>query len=82
MITLFLLAIKLYGTDRAVGFEQIMVCLFGGLMVPLALSCLVRLKDMENGQFLVLLPVICAFLTDAGAYLPACSWAATAGSPR
>ena len=37
-------------------------------MVPLALSCLVRLKDMENGQFLVLLPVICAFLTDAGAY--------------
>lgn len=68
VITLFLLAIKLYGTDRAVGFEQIMVCLFGGLMVPLALSCLVRLKDMENGQFLVLLPVICAFLTDAGAY--------------
>ena len=66
--TLFLLAIKLYGTDQAIGTEQIMVCLFGGLVIPLFLSALVELKDMEHGKYLVLLPVICAFLTDAGAY--------------
>ncbi len=29
---------------------------------------LVELKGMEQGRFLVLLPVICAFLTDGGAY--------------
>ena len=68
MVTLFLLAIKLYGTDRAIGAEQIMICLFGGLIIPLFLSALVELKDMEHGKYLVLLPVICAFLTDAGAY--------------
>lgn len=68
LLTLFWLAIRLYGTQKAIGFEQIMVCLFGGLMIPLSLSALVVLKGMEQGRFLVLLPVICAFLTDAGAY--------------
>lgn len=68
LVTLFSLAIKLYGTDRAIQTEQIMVCLFGGLIIPLFLSALVELKDMEHGKYLVLLPVICAFLTDAGAY--------------
>ncbi|MGI5963151.1 MAG: phosphatidate cytidylyltransferase [Lawsonibacter sp.] len=66
--TLFLLAIRLYGTERAIGFEQIMVCLFGGLMIPLSMSALIVLKEMNHGRFLVLLPVISAFLTDAGAY--------------
>ena len=49
-------------------FEDVLVCLFGGLMIPWALSTLVELKGMEQGRFLVLLPVICAFLTDGGAY--------------
>ena len=68
MAHLFFLAIRLYGTERAVHFEHVMVCLFGGIGIPLFLSALVELKGMENGRFLVLLPVICAFLTDAGAY--------------
>lgn len=68
MAALFLVAIRLYGREQAVGFEQVMVCLFGGLMVPMFLSALVQLKGMENGRYLVLLPVISAFLTDAGAY--------------
>ena len=68
MVTLFSLAIKLYGTDRAIKTEQIMICLFGGLVIPLFLSALVELKAMDHGKYLVLLPVICAFLTDAGAY--------------
>ena len=68
MCALFLTAIRLYGRGKDIKFEQVMVCLFGGLMIPICLSCLVRLKGMENGKYLVLLPVICAFLTDAGAY--------------
>lgn len=68
MATLFLVAIRNYGKDTAVTFEQVMVCMFGGLVIPLFLSSLVQLKGMEHGQYLVLLPVICAFLTDAGAY--------------
>ena len=64
----FFIAIHLYDQERAVRFEDVLVCFFGGLMIPLALSALVELKGMENGRYLVLLPVICAFLTDAGAY--------------
>ena len=68
MCGLFLLAVRLYGTEQAMDFEHVMVCLFGGVAIPLFLSALVQLKEMDNGRYLVLLPVICAFLTDAGAY--------------
>lgn len=68
MAALFLPALRLYGTGEEVRFEHIMVCLFGGVGVPLFLSALVRLKCFDNGQFYVLLPVICAFTTDIGAY--------------
>ena len=44
------------------------MCLFGGIGIPLFLSALVRLKCFDNGRFYVLLPVICAFTTDIGAY--------------
>lgn len=39
-----------------------------GIVIPAFLSTLVLLKGMESGRYLVLLPVISAFLTDAGAY--------------
>ena len=65
---LFFISIRLYDHERAVPFGDIMVCLFGGLLIPMFLSALVQLKGMGHGRYLVLLPVICAFLTDAGAY--------------
>lgn len=68
MSALFWVAIRLYGRENEVGFTHVMVCLFGGLVIPVALSALVQLKGKEYGGYLVLLPVICAFLTDAGAY--------------
>jgi phosphatidate cytidylyltransferase len=68
MADLFLTAIQLYGTEKAVNLEHILVCLFGGVAIPLCLTALVQLRGMENGRYLVLLPIICAFLTDAGAY--------------
>lgn len=68
MLTLFGIAIRLYDEERAVRVEDVFMCIFGGLVIPLCLSALVELKCMDHGQYLVLLPVICAFLTDAGAY--------------
>lgn len=81
-VTLFYIAIRLYDEERAVRVEDVLLCLFGGLMIPMALSTLVVLKGMEHGRYLVLLPVICAFLTDGGAYLPGSFWESTGGSPR
>lgn len=68
VVTIFYIAIRLYDEARAVRFEDVLVCFFGGLMIPLALSALVELKLMEHGRYLVLLPILCAFLTDGGAY--------------
>ncbi len=68
MVSLFLTAIRLYGGEKEINFGDLLVCLFGGLLIPLFLSALIQLKCKEHGSFLVLLPVICAFLTDVGAY--------------
>ena len=68
MSALFFVAILRYDEEKPLGLEQVMVCMFGGLLIPMFLSSLVVLRGMENGRWLVLLPVICAFLTDAGAY--------------
>ena len=69
MITLFFTAIRHFDDgDNTIRYEQIMVCFFGGLLVPVCLSALVQLRMMENGRFIVLLPVICASITDVGAY--------------
>lgn len=68
MTGLFVVSIRLFNEDQGLPFEQILCCLFAGLIVPIFLSSLVRLRVMEQGKFLVLLPIICAFLTDGGAY--------------
>ena len=53
MAALFLGAIRRFDSGSAISLEDLLVCMFGG---------------MESGRYLVLLPVISAFLTDAGAY--------------
>ena len=68
MSLLFAEAFFVFRTIRQIKFPQIMTVLFAGALVPLMLSCLVDLKLMPEGRLLVLLPVISAFITDAGAY--------------
>lgn len=51
-----------------IGFFHVLACLFGGVIIPLALSALVELRRMDHGQYLVLLAVLLTFVTDAGAY--------------
>ena len=54
--------------DAKIGFAQVLLNIFAGMVMPLALSSLVVLKGMEHGQYLVLLAVLLAFITDGGAY--------------
>ena len=68
MCVLFFQAIGRFGSEGAVPMEHIMICLFAGVAIPMFLSYLVQLKGMEGGRFLVMLPIISAFLTDSGAY--------------
>lgn len=49
-------------------FEKVLVCLAGGILIPYLLSAIVRIRNMELGASLVLLPFVLAFLSDTGAY--------------
>lgn len=68
MSALFLEAIIRFGSEDSIPLEHLLVCLFAGAIIPALLSCLVDLRVMEHGRYLVMLPIICAFLTDSGAY--------------
>ena len=69
MAVCFWCAIRAYdGYSAPVGFFHVLVCLFGGVVIPLSLSALVELRCMEHGKYLVLLAVLLTFVTDAGAY--------------
>jgi phosphatidate cytidylyltransferase len=46
----------------------ILAALFGGLLIPYLFATIINLRLMDHGRILVMLPVICAFATDAGAY--------------
>ena len=64
----FIEAILVFKTKRQITFAQVMTALFGGALIPFLLSSIINLKNMQGGHLLVLLPLISAFVTDAGAY--------------
>lgn len=69
MAVCFWCAIRAYDEGGVkIGFSHVLACLFGGVIIPLALSALVELRRMDHGQYLVLLAVLLTFATDAGAY--------------
>lgn len=47
---------------------HVMITIFSGTLIPLALSSLVQLRGMEYGKYLVLLAVFLNFITDGVAY--------------
>lgn len=69
MAVCFWCAIRSYDEDNAqIGFFHVLTSLFAGIIIPLALSALVELRQMDHGKYLVLLAVLLTFATDAGAY--------------
>lgn len=68
MCLLFIEAIRSFGKKRQITFAQIAAILFGSVVIPFLLSSLVGLRRQPAGQLFVLLPIISAFVTDAGAY--------------
>jgi phosphatidate cytidylyltransferase len=49
-------------------FDKIGMCVMGGLVIPFLLSSLIRILSMNIGRFVILIPFIVAFSSDAGAY--------------
>lgn len=67
VVLLFLLAVRWFGRENAVAFQDVCAVLLGGVAIPLAMSCLLRLRLMEFGGGLVLMPLVAAFMSDAAA---------------
>ncbi len=68
MVLLFSLVIKDYTIKGSVPIENIMICFFAGILFPLFYGSLVSLRELEYGQYMVMLPMVAAFSTDTGAY--------------
>ena len=51
-----------------VTFGKICVCIVAGLLVPFLLSSLIRILTLKIGRYVILIPFIVAFSSDAGAY--------------
>jgi len=49
-------------------FDKVGMCIMAGLVVPFLLSSLIRILTMNIGRFVILIPFIVAFGSDAGAY--------------
>lgn len=65
---MFIEAVLAYGKEKAIKFSDILTVIFAGFIIPCALSCLVILKMKDNGHLYVLLPFLCTFVSDSGAY--------------
>lgn len=49
-------------------FQQISICIVGGLVIPYFLSALVRLMGDGSGRNVILIPFVLAYMADTGAY--------------
>ena len=51
-----------------VSFEKVVYCLVASLLIPLLFASLIRILNGENGRYVVVIPLILAFIPDSGAY--------------
>ena len=65
-VSLLIMEVMLAHTQ--VKFEKVAICIVAGLVIPAALSSIVRILIGKDGQFLVLTPFVLAFIPDTGAY--------------
>ncbi len=49
-------------------FEKIIACFVGGLLIPYLFSATVRIHNMTEGRFYIILVLVLTFLPDSGAY--------------
>lgn len=68
MALVFAEAIAAFGKERRLKTSDVTMTLFAGAVIPYCLACIVSLKCMENGRFLVFFPFIVTMISDAGAY--------------
>lgn len=72
IVFLLLLFVEALVAYPEVKFAGISGALFAGIFIPLCLSSIARILLLEQGRYLVLVPILIPFLADAGAYFVGC----------
>ena len=67
LVLLFVSVVVEYGTPRALAFRDVCAIAMAGVAIPLAFSCLMRLRLMEYGGGIVLIVLVAAFCSDSAA---------------
>ena len=65
ILLLFVCMVIGYGKSHALQFQDMCALFTAGIIIPLALGCLLRLRLLEHGGGLVLIPLVAAFSSDA-----------------
>ena len=68
LVFMALLFAEMMRAHVTVTFDKICMCIVAGLIVPFLLSSLIRILTLKIGRYVVLIPFIVAFGSDAGAY--------------
>lgn len=63
-----LLFSELMANHIKISVEMVMECFFAGAVIPYLLSAVIRILSLASGRYLIAIPFIIAFLSDAGAY--------------
>lgn len=64
IVLLFACVVVEYGKPRAISFLELSSILVAGIAIPLALSCLVRLRMLPYGGGMLLIVLVAAFCSD------------------
>lgn len=59
---------ELMANHVKISLEMVTSCIFAGVIVPYLLSSLIRIHSLASGRYLVAVPFVVAFMSDAGAY--------------
>ena len=68
MVYVMLLFAEMMMDHIKVRFEMVSMCVVAGVIIPYLLSALIRILTMDVGRYVILIPFIAAFMSDAGAY--------------
>ena len=68
MVYFMLLFAEMMMDHVKVRIEKLALCVLSGLIIPYMLSSLIRILTTNLGRYVILIPFVVAFMSDAGAY--------------
>lgn len=72
-VYLIVLVCLMIASHAKLGFDVVCISFFSGVIIPLLLSALTRVRGMDYGRYYILIPLVLCFGTDSAAYFIGCA---------